>query len=168
VGRGIGPALEARDVLAVLQNSQNAPEDLKQRALLLAGSLLEIAGLATHGEGESRAESILISGKAWEKFHAICEAQGGYREPETAPFTHEITAEHPGTVSAIDNRRLAKIAKLAGAPHDATAGLTLHTVLDTRIETGQPLITIHAEARGTLKYALEYVQSQSNILEITS
>jgi thymidine phosphorylase len=168
VGRGIGPALEARDVLAVLQNSQNAPEDLKQRALLLAGSLLEIAGLATHGEGESRAESILISGKAWEKFHAICEAQGGYREPETAPFTHEITAEHPGTVSAIDNRRLAKIAKLAGAPHDPTAGLTLHTPLDTRIETGQPLMTVHAEARGTLKYALEYVQSQSNILEITS
>ncbi|SHF38339.1 thymidine phosphorylase [Fodinibius roseus] len=168
VGRGIGPALEARDVLAVLQNSQNAPEDLKQRALLLAGSLLEIAGLATHGEGESRAESILKNGTAWEKFHAICEAQGGFSEPGTAPFTHEITAEHPGTVSVIDNRRLAKIAKLAGAPHDATAGLTLHTPLDTRIETGQPLITIHAEARGTLKYALEYVQSQSNILEITS
>ena len=168
VGRGIGPALEARDVLAVLQNSQNAPEDLKQRALLLAGSLLEIAGLATHGEGESKAESILKSGTAWKKFHAICEAQGGFREPETAPFTHEITAEHPGVISSIDNRRLAKIAKLAGAPHDPTAGLTLHTVLDARIETGQPLITIHAEARGTLKYALEYVQSQSNILEITS
>jgi thymidine phosphorylase len=168
VGRGIGPALEARDVLAVLQNLQNAPEDLKQRALLLAGSLLELAGLARQGEGESRAESILRSGQAWEKFHAICEAQGGFKEPETASFTHEIVAKQPGIISTIDNRRLAKIAKLAGAPHDPTAGLILHTALDTEVAKGQPLITIHTEARGTLEYALEYVQSQSNILEITS
>lgn len=167
VGRGIGPALEARDVLAVLQNHENAPEDLKQRALLLTGSLLELAGLTRQGEGESRAESILDSGKAWEKFRAICEAQGGFREPGTASFTHDITAEHAGVISTIDNRRLAKIAKLAGAPHDSTAGLTLHAPLDTKVEKGQPLITVHAEARGTLEYALEYVQSQSNILEVT-
>lgn len=38
VGKGIGPALEAMDVLSVLRNENNAPEDLKQRALLLAGS----------------------------------------------------------------------------------------------------------------------------------
>ena len=44
VGRGIGPALEARDVLAVLQNEPGSPHDLRSRALTLAGHLLELAG----------------------------------------------------------------------------------------------------------------------------
>jgi thymidine phosphorylase len=39
VGRGIGPALEARDVLAVLTRSPAAPLDLRERALDLAGLL---------------------------------------------------------------------------------------------------------------------------------
>ena len=38
VGRGIGPALEARDVLAVLQNAPHAPQDLRKRALTLAAA----------------------------------------------------------------------------------------------------------------------------------
>src|SRR5581483_327277 len=37
VGCGIGPALEARDVLAVLRNERDAPADLRERAILLAG-----------------------------------------------------------------------------------------------------------------------------------
>ena len=49
VGRGIGPALEARDVLAVLRCEPNAPQDLRQRAVALAGALLELAGAAPQG-----------------------------------------------------------------------------------------------------------------------
>ena len=35
IGRGIGPALEARDVISVLRNDRNAPADLKEKSLLL-------------------------------------------------------------------------------------------------------------------------------------
>src|SRR3546814_7226252 len=35
VGRGVGPALEARDVLAVLRNAPEAPDDLRRRAAVL-------------------------------------------------------------------------------------------------------------------------------------
>src|SRR6266568_2573944 len=44
VGRGIGPALEARDVLAVLQCALKAPQDLRDRSVALAAALLELAG----------------------------------------------------------------------------------------------------------------------------
>jgi thymidine phosphorylase len=40
VGRGIGPALEARDVLAVLRGERGAPVDLRERSVLLAGRVL--------------------------------------------------------------------------------------------------------------------------------
>ena len=56
VGRGIGPALEAKDVLAVLQDEPDAPRDLRDRALLLAGTLLELGSKAVSGEGYALAE----------------------------------------------------------------------------------------------------------------
>jgi hypothetical protein len=59
---------------------------------------------------------ILDDGGAWREFRAICEAQGGMRELPQAQFTHLVTAPRAGRVVSIDNRLLARIAKLAGAP----------------------------------------------------
>ncbi|MBF8299409.1 MAG: Thymidine phosphorylase, partial [Dehalococcoidia bacterium] len=65
VGRGIGPALEAQDVLRVLRGDLDAPDDLRQRAIQLAGELLELAGAAKAGEGVEAARAVLAIGKAW-------------------------------------------------------------------------------------------------------
>lgn len=85
VGRGIGPALEAHDVLAVLQNSPAAPMDLRDRAAALSGAALEIGGVASAGGGLALALATLESGAAWEKFRRICIAQGGMRTPASRP-----------------------------------------------------------------------------------
>jgi thymidine phosphorylase len=156
VGRGIGPSLEARDVLAVLRNQADAPADLAQRALLLAGRLLEFGGAAATGQGQAQAAAVLADGRAWRKFQDICEAQGGMRVPPTAPCLQPVTALRTGTVIAIDNRRLARIAKLAGAPTTACAGLDLHVRPGELVERGQPLFTLHAGTPGELDYALDY------------
>lgn len=167
VGRGIGPALEARDVLAVLKNENTAPADLRQRALHLAGQLLELSG-KVHPQGAFiEAETILNSGKAFRKFQAICEAQGGFREPGKAQFQYPVKAQNAGTVTGIDNRKLAKIAKLAGAPEDKTAGVDFFTPVGTAVQAGQTLYEIHAESQGELDYALEYYQqNESDIIDI--
>lgn len=157
VGRGIGPALEARDVVAVLRGDAAAPEDLRERALALAAALLELAGHAASGQGLAVAGEALRSGRAWAKFQAICEAQGGMRQPGVAREQRPILADGSGRVVGIDNRRLARIAKLAGAPFSPAAGLELHVALDARVERGQPLFTIHAESPGELAYAVDYV-----------
>src|SRR4051812_25368420 len=122
VGRGIGPALEARDVLAVLRGEAAAPADLAQRSLMLAGELLELGGAVARGEGNALAAQVLAEGRAWRKFQEICEAQGGMRQLPVAAYQHEVPARRSGCVVAIDNRRLARIAKLAGAPQDPAAG----------------------------------------------
>lgn len=166
VGRGIGPSLEARDLLAVLQNEADAPKDLKERSLLLAGEVLELAGVAEPGAGNDKAREVLDSGKAYEKFKAICDAQGMFNLPSKAKFQHDIRATHTGTVKKIDNRRLAQIAKLAGAPEDKTSGIDFYAHLDRQIQKGQPLFTIHAETKGELDYALAYLQSQEDIITL--
>lgn len=166
VGRGLGPALEARDVLAVLRGEAAAPADLRERSLLLAGRLLELAGTAPAGSGEALARSILDTGAAWRKFEAICTAQGGLRTPPVARFTSPVLAQSAGRVAAIDNRRLSRVAKLAGAPHDPAAGLVLHHPLGSAVETDEPLFTVHAEAPGMLAYALAYVAATDGIVRI--
>ncbi len=166
VGRGIGPALEARDVLAVLQGEPGAPLDLKSRAVTLAGALLELGAAAAEGAGIDTAEAALSNGQAWTKFQAICAAQGGMRTPPKSSHRRSILAEGAGCVVAIDNRRLAKAAKLAGAPDAKAAGLELHTPLDREVAKGEPLFTLHAETSGELAYALEYIASHPPIIEI--
>jgi len=164
VGRGIGPALEARDVLAVLHNADDQPRDLRKRAALLAGALLEMGGVASEGEGAALAEDTLASGRAREKFEAICRAQGGLRQPPEAEFRHDMPAHQSGEVLRFDNRRLAQVAKLAGAPGDPAAGLDLHVRLGGRVEAGQALYTIHAESGGELDYARAYAEENGIII----
>ena len=71
-----------------------------------------------------------------------------------------------GRVVEIDNRRLARVAKLAGAPHDPAAGLVLHHPLGSLVEAGEPLFTVHAEAPGMLAYALAYVAGTARIIRV--
>lgn len=168
VGRGIGPALEARDVLAVLQGSPQAPIDLKQRALSLAGALLELAGSAQQGLGVGIAAEALSSGRAWTKFQRICDAQGGMREPPHSVHKRPVRASRDARIVTIDNRRLAQVAKLAGAPDAKAAGVELHVRLGDFIEAQQPLYTVHTETPGELAYAIDYVAENTDIIGLSS
>lgn len=164
IGRGIGPALEARDVLQVLRNDPRAPSDLRDRALQLAGHILEMGGKAV--DGMALAKQVLSDGRAWRQFQKICEAQGGLREVPSAPLTHVIVAGRSGFVAGIDNRVLARIAKLAGAPASPSAGIDLHVHLDDFVQAGQPVFSIHAEAPGELRYACAFQETQPDVIRL--
>ncbi len=166
VGRGIGPALEARDVLAVLRQAPDAPPDLQQRACKLAGALLELGGKALQGQGETLALETLKTGRAWDKFQRICEAQGGMRTPPEAGQRHPLPAPAKGRVSSIDNRKIARLAKLAGAPEAKAAGVEMHVRLGDIVAAGQPVCTLHAETSGELDYALDYAAATNDIVSI--
>lgn len=166
VGHGIGPALEARDVLAVLDRLDGAPSRLRQRSLHLAGEILEMAGAAAEGKGEAAARAVLDSGAARAKFDAIRRAQGGLREPPVAPHRWVLESESAGIVARIDNRRLSRVAKLAGAPAAPAAGIDLHVRLGEPLAAGAPLFTIHAETPGELAYARSYLAGQSGLVDL--
>ena len=165
VGWGIGPALEARDILAVLKQ-QEAPQDLQERAVSLAGDILEMGGLAKTGEGYQLALDTLLSAKAWEKFLAICEAQGGLREPPVAAHRHVVTATNAGVVAHMHTNCISKLAKLAGAPASQAAGLEMHVRLGDRVAKGEALFTLHADSKGELNYALDFLQVHPEAVRI--
>lgn len=166
VGRGIGPALEAHDVLSVLRGLPDAPADLRERALDIAGAVLELLPGVTQGSGRAQAVAALASGAALQKFMAICTAQGGFREPGAARFARPLLASRSGTVACINNRHVARVAKLAGAPRDATAGVVCEIREGDRVERGTPLLVVHAESPGEMAYALDYANAHPDIMSI--
>lgn len=166
VGRGIGPALEARDILAVLRNENNAPADLREHALILAGHLIDFCPKIQAPKGYEIAKSILESGEAFKKFEAICIAQGGMKEIPIAPFTYTVKSRYSGLIRNIDNRHIATIAKLAGAPDSKAAGIELLAKLNSTVEKSQALFKIHAETKGQLHYALNFFNEGHDIFQI--
>jgi len=165
IGRGIGPALEARDVLAVLQGDPDAPRDLRDRAVELAGALIELAEARERG-GALLAAQALDDGRAWKKFQRICEAQGGMRTPPASAYREPILSAHSGHIAIIDNRKIAKLAKLAGAPDAKAAGVDLHVRAGALAVASQPLCTVHAESPGELAYAMSYAAANPDIFRI--
>jgi thymidine phosphorylase len=166
IGTGIGPALEARDVLSVLRNEATAPQALKEKSTLLAGILLELSGMCVKGTGQDMASKILESGEALKKFMSMCEAQGGYHDPPIAKFRHPVLSLGEGTVKRIDNRKLARIAKLAGAPKSAAAGIEFFAPLGKQIKKGDQLYVVHSDSLGELEYVKDYINASKDVIVI--
>jgi thymidine phosphorylase len=165
VGRGIGPMLEARDVMQVLLGDPAAPADLRDKALRLAGRVLEFDPAVRKGTGLGLARAELESGRAATAMQRLIDAQG--RHPfdvgtvRFAPLSQEITCAASGHVTAIDNERLARIARLAGAPQCKAAGVDLLRKLGDAVDQGEVLYRIHAGNRAELEFA-HRLAGQSN------
>jgi thymidine phosphorylase len=156
VGRGIGPVLEARDVMAVLRNDPDAPGDLRDKALRLAGRVIEFDPDVRGGDGWRIARDILESGRALAQMDALIDAQGRRGQaPALGALTHDVAAPQPGTVTAIDNLHLARIARLAGAPQIEGAGVDLLCKVGAAVAAGQVLYRIHACYPADLRFACD-------------
>jgi len=165
IGRGIGPVLEARDVMAVLQNRPDAPADLREKSIRLAGRVLEFDPDVRGGTGEALARSILESGRAAAKFAAIVAAQGERRQrPAPGPLTAPVSAERAGVVRGFDHLRIARAAREAGAPASPGAGLDLAVRLGDEVRAGQPLYRLHAATPVELEGARRWCATDPGIL----
>jgi thymidine phosphorylase len=154
IGNGIGPVLEAEDVMAVLANDSRAPADLREKSLRLAAHLLEYDPKLRGGSGYARARELLDSGLALKQMQAIIEAQGPSAcRTDVGKLTFDATAANDGTISEIDCLHLNRLARTAGAPLDKGAGIRLFGKIGDSVERGQPLYRIHAYDQAELDLA---------------
>ncbi|MFN8828293.1 MAG: thymidine phosphorylase family protein [Rhabdaerophilum sp.] len=162
IGRGVGPFLEARDVMAVLRCEKDAPVDLREKSLMLAARILEFDPALRGGKGLVRARELLDSGAALRAMETIIAAQGP--PPVRAvlgPLTKEICGGRAGVITAIDCFRIARIARLAGAPTDPGAGLDLFRRIGDKVDKGEALYRIHAEDEAEFATACAAAQQDS-------
>jgi len=168
IGNGVGPALEARDVLRVLENDCGN-EDLKNKSLSLAGMVLEMGGKARRGEGYALAESILSSGKALEKMKEIIAEQGGnpaitHKDISVGSNTYDVCARGNGTVYGFDNIAITRIARAAGAPKNKGSGIYIHVRRGQFVKEDEPLYTIYADHDSKLESAVKLSQTLDAII----
>ncbi len=162
IGLGIGPVLEARDVMKVLNNEMDAPSDLRQKALHLAGRIIEFDPDVRGGQGYAIARDILESGRACAKMKTLIQAQGAKTiDLEPGRLCHKVCADQSGVVTHIDNFQTAKIARIAGAPMVKKAGVDLLKKLGDPVCKGEPLFQIHAEYPADFKFAVDLAQLNS-------
>ena len=155
VGRGIGPALELRDVMLVLDNDPSAPADLRAKALRFAGEILSFdPAVGTGAAGMARAEELLASGQARTRFAAIVAAQGAISPVLPARLTHVVRAPSAAVIEDVDGWQVAGIARRAGAPSDKAAGIDLAVRRGQRVAANEALYTIHASTAAELEAAV--------------
>lgn len=164
-GFGVGPALEARDVLKVLEQTADRPKDLEERSLYLAATLLDMcykeAKIKKQGMDEARA--ILTSGAALQKFKEIVKAQGGSEHISSQTMKlmnkkHIIYSDRSGYVKEINNHNLNSIAKLLGAPKDKYAGIFLLKKIGDMVAVREPLAEFYTKDSYLLKEAESSLQ----------
>jgi len=145
IGNGIGPVLEAQDVMAILSNDPGAPADLREKSLRLAAHLLEYDPRLRGGSGYARARELLDSGAALKKMHKIIDAQGPSPcSNDIGNLSFDVTAHDDGFVSRIDCLQLNRLARTAGAPIDKGAGIKLFKKIRDRVEKGEPLYRVYS------------------------
>lgn len=159
-GDGIGAFLEAVDVLKVLERDEDRPLELEEKSLIIAGKLLDLCyqtdNLQKHGYAE--AKRLLDSGKAFEKFCEIIEAQGGKPDISSKTLTSDayaVTIPHhqSGTISMINTHHLNAVAKILGAPEDRHAGVRLHHKTGSIVTSADSAVTLYSRTKDHLTEA---------------
>lgn len=162
IGRGIGPVLEAREVMSVLGCEPSASPDLREKALRLAGRLLEYDPRLRGGKGYARARDLLDSGAALKRMQLIMQAQGASPCGDgLGALTFDVGASATGTVSEIDCLRLNRLARMAGAPIDKGCGIFVLKKIGEAVEAGEPVYRLYSTESAQFDLAVASARAES-------
>ncbi|MEX1052288.1 MAG: thymidine phosphorylase [Patescibacteria group bacterium] len=159
-GNGIGPILEAKDALYVLEQKVNRPIPLENKAIKLAKQLLEICYKTAkiNKDPEKEIREILTSGRALKKFREIVEAQNGIKNISSDKLIiksnkKDVKSENYGKINRVNNYNLNMIAKLLGAPEDKQAGIYLYKRIGDKVSKKDRLYTLYSTEKFRIKEA---------------
>jgi AMP phosphorylase len=161
-GRSVGPNLEIREALRILEREDHKSEELEKVIIEMATRLFESTKIVERGKGKKFAQDILDSGKALEKFWEIAFAQGAVKKVKSeeiryATLEHDLVSDRAGTIKSIDNIQLVNIARALGNPKIKEAGLYIHKMPGEEIKKGDKLITAYATTEGRLQGGKSYL-----------
>ncbi len=155
-GRSVGPNLEIREALRILERDEHRSMELEGSVIEMATRLFESTKIVERGRGKKFAQEILNSGKALEKFWEIAFAQGAVKKMKSsdiryATLEYDLLSDRSGLIKSIDNTQLVSIARGLGNPKIKEAGLYIHKMPGESVKKKDKLITIYATTEGRLQ-----------------
>lgn len=172
-GNGIGPLLEAIDVLKVLEQTPDRPIALEQRSVELSAALLRLCledapddikeAAKRYSSEEDWARALLVTGRAHAKMMEIIKVQKGNPEITSsklhpAPHKKTIKSDKSGDITFVNSKNISLIAKILGAPQDAKSGILLHKKLKYKVKNGEELFTMFSESEHRLSEAIDSLE----------
>ncbi|HVZ12608.1 MAG TPA: thymidine phosphorylase [Patescibacteria group bacterium] len=170
-GFGVGPLLEARDSVKVLEQIEDRPMHLEKLAIDASAKLLDLCledspvhlkdmVKKNYQNTENWATDLLTSGKAFEKFRQIVKAQGGDEDISSskmhpAAHTHIVKASKSGKIKKLQNINLTVIAKILGAPADKKSGIYLNHILGDEVKHGDDLMTLYTSHENLISESID-------------
>lgn len=174
-GRGIGPVLETKESLLVLEQDDKRSMDLEARSINLSGTLLELCLSDSpsklresitnkYKNGFNWAQDLLESGLALSKMKQIIKAQGGnpnIKSNDLKPGKYSFTYLAPKkcTIESFDVKNLTVIARVLGAPDMKTSGIYLNKKIGETIRKGEPICTFYTDSMYNLKEGKESLKN---------
>lgn len=170
LGHAVGNSLEVMEAAETLKD--NGPQDFLEHCLHVSAHMLVLGKRAKDlTEGRAMAEKSIADGSAFEKLRVLVEAQGGdvsyVDDPSKFPraeYIEVVESPQGGYLSQIQARTIGEAAVALGAgrarksdPIDHAVGFVVHHKVGDRVESGQPLFTIHANDREKLEEARQAV-----------
>ena len=155
IGNGIGPVLEAQDVMAVLSNDPAAPPTCAKSRF---GSPLTcwnmIHSCAAEPVMRAPASCSIAARRSSRCRRSSMPKDRRSAGPTLGLLTVDVPAPRDGVVSGIDCLRLNRLARTAGAPLDKGAGIKIFKKIGDRVEKGEPLYRIFAFDRSEYDLAV--------------
>lgn len=161
LGRNVGNALEVIEAVDVLRG--NGDKSLRELSVYLAANMLSISFRRDIDECIREATNALDSGRAFDKFRELVEAQGGDVDyiNDTSLFkkdkcVRDILSPCDGYIFSADTGKIGEAAVILGAGRekkddkiDMAAGIVLRKKTGERVNKGDALATLYTsfEAR---------------------
>lgn len=165
-GNSIGPNLEMKETLLILEQDEKRSKSLEKLIIDMTGVLLEMVGKAPKGQGAGLAQQKLSSGEAMSKFWEIANTQGAKEtlkagDIPVGEFTFDVVSEKGGRVKTINNRELVKIARALGTPTIKEAGIYVHKMVGDSVSKGEVLATLYATSQPRIESAKKEIDQNS-------
>ena len=166
IGNGVWAVLQVREVLRILQQHPDRAKDLEEKIIFLGGKIIENIGLVTGKGAMNLARNQLVTWAAWRKMQEIIAAQGGNPDVdseslELGKFTHDIVADKPGKMKAMDLHDVNAICRKLGCPVIDQAGMYLYKKLGSTVKKGEVIATLYANDETSLKAWIERYKERS-------
>lgn len=174
-GRGIGPVLETKESLLVLEQDDKRSMDLEARSINLSGTLLELclsdspkelreSIIKKYKNGFNWAQDLLESGLALSKMKQIIKAQGGnpnVKSNDLKPGKYSFTYLAPKkcVIESFDVKNLTLIARVLGAPDMKTSGIYLNKKIGETIRKDESICTFYSDSMYNLKEGKESLKN---------
>ncbi len=175
LGNAIGNSLEVIEAIDTLNG--HGPEDFTQICIILASSMLELAGKGSFEECQSLVKGAILDGSALATLKKMVTAQGGdvrvIDNPdlfEKAPYSLSVKAKEEGYIASVDTDGYGISSLLLGAGRntkeesiDFSAGIILKKKTGDYVHVGDELCVMYTSDEKRFEGALDRFYSSTHV-----